>query len=97
MTGLPKPAAPVEVVEPARLSQKPVIDVSSASEFRGQQSTVLSNWTILVGPSSALTSESTVVDELGQQFQIVGAVARRPQHHPEFLAAAARLISDMQT
>jgi hypothetical protein len=97
VTGLPKPAAPVEVVEPARLSQKPVIDVSSASEFCGQQSTVLSNWKILVGPSSVLTSESTVVDELGQQFQVVGAVARRPQHHPEFLAAAARLISDMQT
>jgi len=89
--------APVDVVEPARLSQKPVIDVSAASEFRGQQSTVLSNWTVLVGPRSALTSESTVIDELGQEFQVVGAVARRPQHQPQFLAAAARLISDMQT
>ncbi len=96
-TGLPTPPAPVDVVEPARLSQKPVVDVSSASEFRGQQSTVLSNWTILVGPGSALTSDSVVIDELGQQFQIIGAVARRPQHRPEFLAAAARLISDMQT
>jgi hypothetical protein len=38
-----------------------------------------------------------VIDELGQVFQVVGAVARRPQHRPEFLAAAARLISDMQT
>jgi hypothetical protein len=97
VTGLPKLAAPVDVVEPARLSQKPVIDVSAAAEFRGQQSTVLSNWTILVGPGSALTSESIVIDELGQQFQVVGAVARRPQHRPQFLAAAARLISDMQT
>lgn len=97
MTGLPIPPEPVDVVEPARLSQKPVIDVSSASEFRGQQSTVLSNWTILVGPGSALTSESTVIDELGQEFAIVGAVARRPQHRPQFLAAAARLISDLQT
>jgi hypothetical protein len=97
VTGLPMPAVPVDVVEPARLSQKPVIDVSSAAEFRGQQSTVLSNWTILVAPGSALTSESTVIDELGQQFQVVGAVARRPQHRPTFLAAAARLISDMQT
>lgn len=97
MTGQPKPGQPLDVVEAARLSQKPVIDVSSASEFRGQQSTVLSNWTILVGPNSALTSESTVIDEGGQQFEIVGAVARRPQHRPEFLAAAARLISDMQT
>lgn len=97
MTGLPIPAAPVEAVEPARLSQKPVIDISSASEFRGQQSTVLSNWTILVSPDSVLTSESTVFDETGQQFEIVGKVARRPHHRPEFLAAAARLISDMQT
>jgi hypothetical protein len=97
VTGKPKRAAPVDVGEAARLSQKPVIDVSSAAEFRGQQDTVLSNWTILVGPGSALTSESTVIDELGQTFEIVGAVARRPQHRPEFLAAAARLISDMQT
>lgn len=87
----------MDVVEPARLSQKPVVDVSAATEFRGQQSTVLSNWTILVGPSSKLTSESVVTDELGQRFEIVGAVARRPQHRPEFLAAAARLISDMQS
>lgn len=97
VTGQPKKAPPVDVVELARLSQKPVIDVSSAAEFRGQQDTVLSNWTILVGPGSALTSESVVIDELGQQFQVVGAVARRPQHRPQFLAAAARLISDMQT
>lgn len=97
VTGQPKAAPPVDVVEPARLSQKPVIDVSAATEFRGQQDTVISNWTILVGPRSALTSESVVIDELGQRFEIVGAVARRPQHRPEFLAAAARLISDMQT
>lgn len=97
MTGLPVPVAPVDAVEPARLSQKPVIDVSAATEIRGQQSTVLSNWTILVRPDSVLRADSVVIDELGQHFEVAGAVARRPQHRPEFLAAAVRLISDMQT
>lgn len=85
------------MVEWVRLSQKPVTVIGSAAEFRGQQSTVLSNWTILAGRVTALRSDSEVIDESGRTFQVVGAVAGRPDHRPEFHAAAARLISDMQT
>jgi hypothetical protein len=37
-----------------------------------------------------------VLDEQGRRFSIEGDVADRPNHRPQFRAAAARLISDMQ-
>ena len=81
---------------PARFSQIPVANVGGQVEFLAGQDTVISFWTILVGPNTVLTSRSTVVDEQGRKFQIVGQVADRPNHRPQFRAAAARLISDMQ-
>lgn len=94
----PIPLPPVETPGiPARLSQKPVGDVGSGIEVRGPQDTTVSIWTILVGPSAPLTEQSTVVDTRGQRFQIQGKVARRPERRTQFLAASARLISDLQT
>jgi hypothetical protein len=89
-------SAPVTTTTPARLSQKPVADIGSQIEIAGQQSTVVSAWTILVPPSTPLTADSVVIDESGRQLEIQGQVARRPEHRPEFLAASARLVSDMQ-
>jgi hypothetical protein len=37
-----------------------------------------------------------LIDAAGREFEIQGQVARRPEHAPIFLAAQARLISDMQ-
>jgi hypothetical protein len=82
---------------PARLSQAPVANVGGQVELLATQDTVISLWTILTGPHSGLTSDSEVTDEdTGRRFTIAGQVARRPDRHPKFLAAAARLISDMQ-
>jgi V8-like Glu-specific endopeptidase len=74
-----------------------VANVSQGSELSAAQDTTISQWTILVGPKTVLTAKSVVVNEAtGEKFVIVGAVARRPARHPKFLAASARLISDMQ-
>lgn len=92
------PSTPVPTAGvPARLSQKPVGDVGSGIEVHGRQDTTVSIWTILVRPDAPLTEATEVVDSRGQRFQIQGKVAHRPEHRPQFLAASARLISDMQT
>ncbi|GAA3877834.1 hypothetical protein GCM10022243_48180 [Saccharothrix violaceirubra] len=87
----------VERNRPARLSQQPVANVGGQTELVAAQDTTVSLWTILVGPRTTLTAESVVVDEATKRkWVVVGAVARRPEHHPKYLAAGARLISDMQ-
>lgn len=96
MTGVDRPPDPVDTVSPARLSQKSVADLGSQTEIAGQQTTVVSAWTVLVPPDKPLTSATIVIDESGAQYAIEGDVARRPNHRPVFLAASARLVSDMQ-
>lgn len=81
---------------PARLSQSPVANLGSQIELLANAQTVVSVWTVLVGKSATLTSDSVVIDGQGRKFRIEGAVADRPAHRPTFKAAAARLISDMQ-
>lgn len=81
---------------PARLSQAPVANVGGQTELLANQNTTISLWTILVPAGTVLTELSTVVDEAGKTFQVVGNVADRPHYRPQFRAAAARLISDMQ-
>jgi hypothetical protein len=61
-----------------------------------QQNTVISWWTVIVPAGTVMTAASTVLDEQGRRFSIEGDVADRPNHRPQFRAAAARLISDMQ-
>jgi hypothetical protein len=98
VSGNERPGTPITATGvPARLSQSPVANVGSQVELLADQNTVISFWTVLTGPNSGLASGSEVTDEdTGRRFAIVGAVARRPDRHPKFLAAAARLISDMQ-
>ena len=87
----------METGVPARLSQASVANISQQAELLATQNTVISLWTVLTGPRSTLAANSVVEDEgTGRRFQIAGEVARRPDRHPQYLAAAARLISDMQ-
>lgn len=81
---------------PARLSQRPVAEVSGQSEQRAEQNTTISSWTILVPPGTVLTDLSTVLDQRGRTFEVDGEVADRPNDKPQFRAAALRLISDIQ-
>lgn len=96
-TGNSRPTPTTPEPTPARLSQKPVVDVSSGDELRASQSTDVSQWTILVPRGTELTSTSTITDADGRVFQVSGAVADRPKHRPQFRTASLRLISDMQT
>ena len=97
VTGNEVPGAPIVETGPGRISQSPVANVGSQIELLAQQDTVISIWSVLVPPWRTMTSRSTVTDvETGRKFAIAGDVAGRPDHKPIFLAAAARLISDMQ-
>ena len=80
----------------AYLEQAPVTEAGGRQEFRDDQGTVISAWTLLVLAPCTLTSESTVTDSQGRQYRVVGDVADRPHHRPKFRAAALRLISDLQ-
>lgn len=87
----------METRRPARFSQAAVANSSQQRELLAAQNTLISEWTILVGAGTLLTSQSSVVNEAtGEKFAITGRVARRPEKHPKFLAASARLISDLQ-
>ena len=82
---------------PAWLSQKSTADTSTSEELRAAQDTDISIWTVLVPLGTDLTSKSEFTDEgSGSVYKIEGRVAKRPDHRPQFLAASARLISDMQ-
>jgi hypothetical protein len=98
VSGNERPGPPItETKRPARFSQAAVANSSQQRELLAAQDTQISEWTILVGARTLLTSKSTVVNEAtGEKFAISGRVARRPEKHPKFLAASARLISDMQ-
>jgi hypothetical protein len=81
----------------AWLSERQAEHVGFQLEMKSMQDTTISLWTLLVPMSVALTSDSTVVDEVGNKFVVTGRPASRPDHRPIFRAAALRLISDMQS
>jgi hypothetical protein len=75
--------------------------MSTLVEIEGQQSTDVSSWDLLTPPTfqgfpSPVNAKSVLIDAAGRRFEIQGQVARRPEHRPIFLAAEAKLISDMQ-
>lgn len=96
VTGNEVPGTPTVETVRARISQSPVANVGAQVELLANQNTVISFWTVIVPAGTVLTSQSTVTDEDGRKFTIIGDVADRPNHKPLFRAAAARLISDMQ-
>ncbi|MFD8496337.1 hypothetical protein [Amycolatopsis sp. NPDC059657] len=72
-------------------------DHGSQVELGGTQDTTISYWTILVRPGTPLREDSTVVDASGRTFEVQGKPARRPERATKYVAALARLISDMQS
>lgn len=81
---------------PAWLSQNSVVENSAQVELTAQQTTTVSAWTLLCPLSVTLTSASTVTDEQGREFAVIGEPATRPDHRPQWRAAALRLVSDLQ-
>lgn len=80
----------------ARLSRTPIANSSDSDENNSGQGTTLSDWTVLLPAGTAVTSGSRLTDATGRTFEVIGEPAKRPDHRPRFIAAAVRLISDMQ-
>lgn len=80
----------------AWLSQRQISHVGAQIELLAEQNTSISLWTILVPAGTVLTPASTVVDQGGFKYEVVGQPVDRPDHRPIFRAAALRRISDMQ-
>lgn len=95
-TGNSRPGLPTTATTRAYLSQRPVADVGSQIELLASQQTTITLWTVIVPRGTVLTSASTFTDEQGRGFAVTGEPADRPNRRPQFRAAAARLISDMQ-
>lgn len=81
----------------AWLAQRGVEHFGTQIELAAQQTTDVSLWSLLLPISVPITSESTVEDEAGHKFVVVGRPAERPYPaRPQWRAASLRLISDMQ-
>lgn len=95
-TGLQsRPTATVTATR-AWLSQASTLLLGNEMEMNAGQNTVVSPWHLLCPLSVPLTSASTVTDETGRRYTVVGEVAARPDHRPRWWAAALHAISDMQ-
>ena len=90
------PGPPVLVTTRAYLAQRTPTELGAQVELAAEQYTVVSLWTLLVPLSVTLTSRSTVTDQSGRRFAVVGEPASRPDRRPRWKAAALRLVSDLQ-
>jgi hypothetical protein len=79
----------------AWLGQNPVLQVTTQDETAAGQSTTVSSHSFLCPLGVPLTSASEVV-HAGLVYRVVGRPALRPDHRPQWQAAALQLISDMQ-
>src|SRR4029078_4244631 len=74
-SGLERTAPATVTPTRAWLSQATTIRSGFERELNAEQSTVLSVWRLLCPISVPITSASTVADEQGRQYQVVGEVA----------------------
>lgn len=97
-TGNMRPGPTVVSTSVAYLSQRPVANISQATEQLAQQDTVTSLYTLLVPPGTAITARSRVVDEDGAYYEVEGdpAVRRDLNGRTSYIAAALRRLSDLQ-
>lgn len=100
ISGNPVPGAPVVRRVSAYLSQRPVENLSSAIELNGEQTTVMSLWTLLVAPHTDLRPDSVIEDAFGHKYEVEGDPAERGRAigagRVIYIAAALRRISDWQ-
>jgi hypothetical protein len=95
-TGLETRPLPTVTETRAWLGQNSVIQVGNQDESTATQHTTISSHSFLCPLSVPLTSDSEVVDETGARYRVIGNPASRPDHRPQWRAAALQLISDMQ-
>lgn len=92
---------PVTEYTPGNIWQRPVSEVSGASESNAGQTTVISTHTVIVPAALRLTSASVITDvtdaDDGPRYRVTGAPAMRRSRlgSRRFQAASAVRISDM--
>jgi hypothetical protein len=106
VSGNETPGPVTTVTTAAWLAQRPTGVLAAAAELNAGQNTTISLATILVGPSTVLTKDSTVEDvdgvvggEAGAKYVVEGKPANRysgVSRRVVFRAAALRLVSDLQ-
>jgi hypothetical protein len=97
-TGNPVDGVASSVTTHAYLSRLPVAQLSGQVELLAEQNTTISPYTLIVPASVHLTPVSTVVDEDGHRYQVIGDPADRRGlgRRVLFRAAALRRVSDLQ-
>lgn len=95
-TGNPRPGPPTVQTVKAWLSHRQIAHVGVQIEIRAAQETTISLWTVLV-PAGTVLESSSIVEENGARYEVIGDPADRPDHRPIFRAAALRKISDLQS
>ncbi|MCA1185709.1 hypothetical protein LCD36_04485 [Saccharopolyspora sp. 6T] len=97
VTGNPRPGPPTSTLAKAYLEQR---NLYAQQEYQANQTSVSSDFIVLLPAGTDITSESEVIDEGGTRFAVVGQPAvRRARIHggkPRYVAAWLRLVSDMQ-
>lgn len=96
-TGRETRPAPTVTKTRAWLGQNSVLQVGNQYEDNTARHATISSHSFLCHLSVPLTSESEVNDdETGATYRVIGQPAARPDHRPQWRAAALQLISDMQ-
>lgn len=89
----------VEVATKAYLSQQSAHLLSAQAEYRADQDTTISTWTLIYPADVTVASNARVVDDAsGRVFQVIGFPAERRGLSPRvrWHAVSLHLISDLQ-
>lgn len=96
MTHNELPGAPTVLQTRAYLAARPVTELRSQFEVTAGQNTTVSMFDLLLPAGTPIQSNSSVTDEAGLDYVVMGRPVSRPHRNPVFVAASLRLISDLQ-
>ena len=97
VTGNPRPGPPTAVPTRAYLEQR---NLYAQQSYQATQTSVTSDYIVLVPAGTNITADSEVIDEDGVRYAVVGQPAVRRARlnggKPRYVAAWLRRVSDMQ-
>ncbi|WP_344677419.1 hypothetical protein [Saccharopolyspora taberi] len=97
VTGNERPGPPIATPSRAYLEQR---SLYAQQEYQASQSTATTDFILLVPAGTPLTMDSTVIDEAGARYVVVGHPAERRARlnggRVRYIAAWLRLVSDLQ-
>lgn len=97
VTGNERPGPPIATPSRAYLEQR---SLYAQQEYQSSQSTSTSDFILLVHAGAPLSMDTTVVDDAGLRYAVVGHPAQRRARlnggRVRYIAAWLRLVSDLQ-